>query len=74
MCLIDGLLLAHYEKGCSKICEEVPWLSSASQSNPYPSAKLAKHGYLVAFPYMGARFGGTNQPPFQQVHLDPGGH
>ena len=29
--IIDGLLLVHYEKGRSRICEEMPWLPSASQ-------------------------------------------
>ena len=29
--IIDRLLLVHYEKGRSRICEEMPWLPSASQ-------------------------------------------
>ena len=30
MYLVDGLLLANYEKGRSRICKEMPWLPSAS--------------------------------------------
>ena len=30
MYLANGLLLANYEKGHSRICKEMPWLPSAS--------------------------------------------
>lgn len=49
-----GLLLAHYEKGCIRICKEVPRLPRASQFDPYPSIKLADHGHLMALPHLGA--------------------
>ena len=54
MHIANGLLLAHYEKGRSKICKEVPWLPSASQFNPYPSAMLAEHGHPMTFPHLRA--------------------
>ena len=50
----DGLLLAHYKKGCSRICKEVPQLPSASQFDPYPSIKLIVHGHPITLPHLGA--------------------
>ena len=38
---VDGPLLAHYEVGCSRICEKVPQLPSTSQFHPYLPTKLA---------------------------------
>lgn len=70
----NGLLLSHYEKGYGKICEKMSWLPGARKFNPHPSLEPTKHGYFMALSHMGARFGGTNQSPFQRVHLDPYGH
>ena len=39
--IVDGLLLAHYEEGCSKICEKVSQLPSARQFDPHSPTKLA---------------------------------
>ena len=54
MHLADGILLAHYEKGRSKICKEMPWLPSASKFDPYPPVELTEHGHPMAFPHFGA--------------------
>ena len=70
MHLADGLLLAHYEEGCSRICEEVSRLLGASQFDPYKPIELVKHDYAMALSHMGAQFGGTSQPTFEQVYLD----
>ena len=74
MHLEDGLLLAHYKEGCSRICEEKSWLPGAGQFDPYPPAKLAKHDYAMALPYMRVRFGGTSQPTFERVYLELSGY
>ena len=71
MHLVDGLLLAHYEKRGSRICEEVLWLPSGSQFKPYPPTELTKHGHPIALPYFGARLGGASQSAFQWVYMDP---
>ena len=37
----DGLLFVHNEEGYDRICEKLPQLPSASQSDPHPPTKLA---------------------------------
>ena len=51
---VDELLLAHYEKGCNRICKEMTWLASASKFDLYPSTKLAEHGHSMTLPHLGA--------------------
>ena len=58
--LVDGPLLAHYEEGRSRICEEVSQILGASQFDSYPLAKLAKYDYPMALPHVGAQFGGAS--------------
>jgi len=70
MHLTDGLLLAHYEEGCSRICEKVSRLPGASQFDPYKRIELVNHDYAMALSHMGAQFGGTSQPTFERVYLD----
>ena len=52
--IADGLQLAHYKKGCNRICKEVPQLPSASQFDLYPSTKLTEHGHPIILPHLGA--------------------
>ena len=68
--LADGLLLAHCDEGYSRICEKVSQLLGVGQFDPYPPTKLIKHDYAMAVSHMGARFGRTSQPTFEQVYLD----
>ena len=42
----NGLLLAHYEKGRSRICKEVPRLPNESQFDPYPPTELIEPSWL----------------------------
>ena len=72
--LADGLLLAHYKEGRSRVCEDVSRLLGAKQSDPYPPTKLAKYDYPMTLPHGRARFGGTSQPAFKRVYLDLGGY
>ena len=61
--IANGLLLAHYEEGCSRICKEVPRLPSASQFDPYSATKLAEHGPSMPFHTWGLNLVGPVNPP-----------
>ena len=50
----DRLLLAHYEEGYNRICEEMPQLPSVGQLDSYPPTKLIEHGHPMTLPYLGA--------------------
>ena len=50
----NGVLLAHYEEGYIRICEEMPHLPNAGQPNSHPPKKFTKHGYPMALPYLRA--------------------
>ena len=60
---INGLLLAHSEEGCNRICKEVPRLPCASQFDPYSPTKLAKHGRSMPFHTWRLNLVGPVNPP-----------
>lgn len=70
----DGVLLAMYKEGHSRICKEVPRVSSVGKTYQHPSLKPIEYGNIVAVPHLGVGFGWSNQSSLKRKHLDLGGH
>ena len=64
------LLLAHNEEGYGRFCENMSYLPSPSQLDPYSPNQSPKQGYTLAIPHLGARSYWPHQLSLQWLHLD----
>ena len=62
MHLVNGILLAKNEEGRGRICEKIPWESSASKFDPHHPQSL-QVWYLVAISQLGAGLVGPFNSP-----------